>query len=149
MARRGLPLVAVPVPPFLISDHGDLHVVDSLEHPGVETYDALEFEYFDAEGRRLRPIVEEPIVYLELDPDSDPEPERLLELIHAYVHGVIQRGVQDSDRVLLEETLTAPTLRESAIALKRFLDAKESRSLLGWLSRPRLGKRLSRGDERS
>jgi len=125
-----------PVPPFVVNDHGDLHVVESLEDPGVETFDAFEFEYFDAEGKRLRPTVVERRVSLHLDKDATPEAERLLGLIQAYVEAVIeQRDFREVDRVLLEEVQRAPTLREAIVALGRFIDANESRRMLGRLAK--------------
>jgi len=124
-----------PVPPFVVNDHGDLHVVESLENPGVETFDALEFEYFDAEGKKLRPTVVERRVSLHLDTDATPEPERLFGLIRAYVEAVIeQRDFREVDRLLLEEVQRAPMLREAIVALGSYIDANESRRMLGRLA---------------
>ena len=96
MAGRVFPLVIPPDPgpasPFVVNDQGDLHVVESLEDPGVESYDALDFEYFDTQGKKLTATVVKRRVSLHLDVDAQPEPERLLGLIHAYVEAVISRG---------------------------------------------------------
>ena len=140
MAGRVFPLVTPPDPgpasPFVVNDHGDLHVVESLEDPGVESYDALDFEYFDAQGKKLTATVAKRRVSLHLDVDAKPEPERLLGLIHAYVEAVISRGdFREADRALLETVQQAPTLRESIVALGRFIDAKQSHRLLGRLTR--------------
>ena len=125
-----------PEPPFVVNDHGDLHVIESLGDPGVESYDALEFEYFDAQGKRLVPTLAGRCVSLHQDTDAKAEPERLLELIHAYVEAVISRGrFREADRALLEAVQQAPTLRESIVALGCFIDANQSHRLLGRITR--------------
>lgn len=102
----------------------------------METFDALDFEYFDAEGKRLRPTVVERRVSLHLDTGAKPEPEQLLGLIQAYVEAVAKRrDFREADRVLLEEVQEAPMLRESVVALGRFIDANQSRRMLGRLTK--------------
>jgi hypothetical protein len=123
-----------PVPPFVVNDHGDLHVVDSLEDPRVETFDALDFEYFDAEGKRLRATVTGRKVSLRLDTDAKPEPERLFGLIQTYIQSVAKRRKsRDPDDMLLEQVREATTLKDSIIALGRFITANESRTIVGRL----------------
>lgn len=127
-----------PVSPFVVNDHGDLHVVDSLRSPGVEPFDASDFEYFDAEGKRLRAVVEARRVSLELDESAPPDPQRLRRLIEAYVEAVNTRGhVGESDRALFDEVREAPDLRSSILALGRLIDANESRGLLSRITRRR------------
>ena len=138
MAGRVFPMVTDwgPEPPFVVNDHGDLHVVESLQNPSVEIYDASDFEYFDAQGKKLAPTVAGRRVSLHLDMDARPEPERLLALIHAYAEAVIRRGdFREVDRSLVEAIQQAPTLRESIIALGHFIDANQSHGLLSRLAR--------------
>ena len=127
-------------PPFVVNDHGDLHVLDSSEHTGVEIYDAMHFEYFDAEGRKLRPIVEGYQVALELDADANPEPDRLRDLIQTYIEKAMrQRKTRPSDQELADAVLRCSNLPDSITALSRFIEARESRRLLG-----RIGTRKKR-----
>jgi hypothetical protein len=138
MAGWVLPLVTDTgsEPPFVVNDHGDLHVVESLDDPGVESFDALDFEYFDAEGKKLSPTVVGYRVSLHLDTEADPEPERLADLIQAFVANVFARGdFREEDRVLLEQVEQASTLRDAVLALGTFIDARESRRAFGRLMR--------------
>lgn len=113
-------------------------MVESLDEPRVESFDAFDFEYFDAEGKRLRPTVADQRVSLTLDPEVSAEPEGLNTLVVAYVEAVIARGdFRQADRTLLDDVKRAGDLRDSVIALGRFIDQYESRGLRGWLTRRR------------
>lgn len=132
-----------PSPPIVVNDHGDLHIVDSIDNPGVESFDAMDFEYFDASGRKMRPLIDGYRVSLELDPSANPEPDHLRELIHAYVEEAMQRrDARPSDRGPAEDVLHSSDLADSIVTLRRFIEVRQSRGLLG-----RIASRKKRTEE--
>jgi hypothetical protein len=114
--------------PLVISDHGDLHVSDSLESHGVESFDASQFEYFDAEGRVLQPVINGYHVELILDPDVAPKPEHLRDLIQAYFDSVKRRTKDRSDyQLFVDEYEKCSSLKEAIDIVKRYNEYRDSR----------------------
>lgn len=124
------------IPPIVISERGDLYIAASAERPGVESYDAFDFEYFDSKGKRLSAVVDGWQVSLVLDENKPADPEQLLHLIQTYADRFMAQGrLVDSDRKLLEQIKQSHTLELSISALARFLETRTLASRLRGLLR--------------
>ena len=126
----------VPQPPFVGNEHGDLWVFDSLEDPGVESFDTRDCEYFDSEGQRLRPVVNGYRVNLQLDQSEEADPEEVIGIILDYVERIQQRGDSTPEELDLLGAITESQVLSNSIALLRqLIQSKESSRGLGRIAR--------------
>lgn len=79
------------VPPFVGNDHGDVWAFDELASHGVESFDAMQTDVFDSEGRILRPVVDGFSVQYEEAPGAVPQPDRLAALIRQFFHRLTKK----------------------------------------------------------
>lgn len=74
------------VPPFVVSDRGDVYVVNDLQamYAQVEAIDASTMEFFDAAGRPIRVIVEGYKWHVDQHGADVPAPDRLVGILRDY-----------------------------------------------------------------
>lgn len=72
--------------PFLANDRGDVYVYDTLEamRADIEAIDASKIEFFDADGRPIRVIVEGYKWHIDEHSADPPAPDRLTDILRDY-----------------------------------------------------------------
>lgn len=99
--------MADSVPPFFVSDGGDLSSFDTSERLAafVEIYDLRGLELLDSQGRPLRATVEGARMTIWEDPGGVVQPERLEQLLREYFRRLPARARGYSDRADRSQSL--------------------------------------------